>query len=84
MKALKSRLYQLELDKRNAAISDAHESKGDAGWGNQIRSYVLQPYQQVKDSRSNTEVGNVDSVLDGDISLFIKDYLKWRRQGIND
>ena len=48
MKALKSRLYQLELNKRTAAISDAHESKGDAGWGNQIRSYVLHPYQMVK------------------------------------
>jgi peptide chain release factor 2 len=47
MKALKSRLYQMELDKRNAAINEAHDNKGDAGWGNQIRSYVLQPYQMV-------------------------------------
>ena len=50
MKALKSRLYQQELDRRNAAINEAHEAKGDAGWGNQIRSYVLQPYQMVKGS----------------------------------
>jgi peptide chain release factor 2 len=54
MKALKSRLYQLELDKRNGAIQEAHEAKGDAGWGNQIRSYVLQPYQMVKDLRTTT------------------------------
>ncbi|MGA1181358.1 MAG: peptide chain release factor 2, partial [Marivivens sp.] len=47
MNALKSRLYQMELDKRNAAINEAHEAKGEAGWGNQIRSYVLQPYQMV-------------------------------------
>ncbi|MBL9060573.1 MAG: peptide chain release factor 2, partial [Mangrovicoccus sp.] len=49
MKALKSRLYQIELDRRTASIQEAHEAKGDAGWGNQIRSYVLQPYQMVKD-----------------------------------
>ncbi|MEM9426775.1 MAG: peptide chain release factor 2, partial [Pseudomonadota bacterium] len=52
MKALKSRLYQLELEKRTADINAAHEAKGDAGWGNQIRSYVLQPYQMVKDLRT--------------------------------
>ncbi|NCX35003.1 MAG: hypothetical protein EBX23_06540 [Proteobacteria bacterium] len=44
----------------------------------------MQPYQQVKDARSNTEVGNISNVLDGDISIFIKEYLKWRRQGKND
>ena len=54
MKALKSRLYQLELDKRNAEVNALHEAKGDAGWGNQIRSYVLQPYQMVKDLRTRT------------------------------
>jgi len=55
MKALKSRLYQMELDRRNAAIAEAHEAKGEAGWGNQIRSYVLQPYQMVKDLRTGVE-----------------------------
>ena len=55
MKALKSRLYQMELDRRNAAINEAHESQGDAGWGNQIRSYVLHPYQMVKDLRTKYE-----------------------------
>jgi len=67
MKALKSRLYQLELDKRNAAINEAHENKGDAGWGNQIRSYVLQPYQMVKDLRTNFETSDTKGVLDGDL-----------------
>ncbi|MDF1855873.1 peptide chain release factor 2 [Pseudooceanicola sp.] len=67
MKALKSRLYQLELDKRNAAINEAHEAKGDAGWGNQIRSYVLQPYQMVKDLRTGFETSDTAGVLDGDL-----------------
>ena len=69
-----------DLEKLNDIRGDQHE----AGWGRQIRSYVLQPYQQVKDSRSNLEVGNVQHVLDGDIAIFTKEYLKWRRQGIND
>jgi len=67
MKALKSRLYQMELDRRNAAINEAHENKGDAGWGNQIRSYVLQPYQMVKDLRTNYETSDTAGVLDGDL-----------------
>ncbi len=67
MAALKSRLYQLELDKRNASIQEAHEAKGDAGWGNQIRSYVLQPYQMVKDLRTNYETSDTQGVLDGDL-----------------
>ncbi|QIE44767.1 peptide chain release factor 2 [Pseudohalocynthiibacter aestuariivivens] len=71
MKALKSRLYQMELDRRNAAINEAHESKGDAGWGNQIRSYVLQPYQMVKDLRTNHETSDTKGVLDGDLDPFM-------------
>ncbi|MEL7176727.1 MAG: peptide chain release factor 2, partial [Pseudomonadota bacterium] len=71
MKALKSRLYQMELDRRNAAINEAHESKGDAGWGNQIRSYVLQPYQMVKDLRTNEETSDTSGVLDGDLDKFM-------------
>jgi peptide chain release factor 2 len=67
MKALKSRLYQLELDRRNAAINEAHDNKGDAGWGNQIRSYVLQPYQMVKDLRTSYETSDTKGVLDGDL-----------------
>ncbi|MGB3688224.1 MAG: peptide chain release factor 2 [Jannaschia helgolandensis] len=67
MKALKSRLYQMELDRRNAEINAAHEAKGDAGWGNQIRSYVLQPYQMVKDLRTGYETSDTQGVLDGSI-----------------
>ncbi len=71
MKALKSRLYQQELDRRNAEINAAHEAKGDAGWGNQIRSYVLQPYQMVKDLRTNHETSDTKGVLDGDLDGFM-------------
>ena len=71
MKALKSRLYQMELDRRNAAINEAHENKGDAGWGNQIRSYVLQPYQMVKDLRTSHETSDTKGVLDGDLDGFM-------------
>ena len=71
MNALKSRLYQLELDRRNAAINEAHEAKGDAGWGNQIRSYVLQPYQMVKDLRTGHETSDTQGVLDGDLDGFM-------------
>jgi peptide chain release factor 2 len=71
MNALRSRLYQLELDKRTAAINAAHESKGDAGWGNQIRSYVLQPYQMVKDLRTGVETSDTDGVLNGDLDRFM-------------
>jgi len=67
MKALKSRLYQMELEKRTASIQEAHEAKGEAGWGNQIRSYVLQPYQMVKDLRTNYETSDTGGVLDGDL-----------------
>ena len=71
MKALKSRLYQMELDRRNAEINAAHEAKGDAGWGNQIRSYVLQPYQMVKDLRTGHETADSQGVLDGDLDPFM-------------
>ena len=71
MAALKSRLYQMELDKRNAAINAQHEAKGDAGWGNQIRSYVLQPYQMVKDLRTGVETSDTDGVLNGDLDKFM-------------
>jgi peptide chain release factor 2 len=72
MKALKSRLYQMELDKRSALVNEVHENAGDAGWGNQIRSYVLQPYQMVKDLRTNYETSDTKGVLDGDITPFME------------
>jgi peptide chain release factor 2 len=65
MNALKSRLYELELRKRTEAIEAAHDAKGDAGWGNQIRSYVLHPYQMVKDLRTGFETSDTQGVLDG-------------------
>ncbi|SCY57785.1 peptide chain release factor 2 [Paracoccus tibetensis] len=71
MAALKARLYQMELDKRNAEINAQHASKGDAGWGNQIRSYVLHPYQMVKDLRTSEETSDTQGVLDGDLDRFM-------------
>ena len=71
MRALKSRLYQQELDRRNAEINAQHAAKGEAGWGNQIRSYVLQPYQMVKDLRTNHETSDTQGVLDGDLDAFM-------------
>ena len=81
MKALKSRLYQLELDRRSADINAAHEAKGDAGWGNQIRSYVLQPYQMVKDLRTNHETSDTKGVLDGDLDGFMAATLALKASG---
>ena len=71
MNALKSKLYDLELRKRSEKVQEMHSQKGSAGWGNQIRSYVLQPYQQVKDLRTNVESTNPQQVLDGDLDDFM-------------
>ncbi len=71
MKALKSRLYDLELKKRMQIIQDLHDAKSDIGWGNQIRSYVLQPYQMVKDLRTSVETSDTQGVLDGDLDQFM-------------
>ena len=81
MKALKSRLYQMELDRRNAEINAQHEAKGDAGWGNQIRSYVLQPYQMVKDLRTSHETSDTQGVLDGDLDPFMAATLAQKAAG---
>ena len=81
---LKSKIALLEREKQLKKLDDIRGEQVEAGWGRQIRSYVMQPYQQVKDTRTNIEVGNIQSVLDGDIFIFVKEYLKWRRQGLND
>lgn len=73
MKMLKSRLYELELEKQAAEKQGI--SKSEIGWGHQIRSYVMQPYQQVKDTRSNIGYSNIDGILDGDLDKMIEDVL---------
>ena len=75
MKVLKYRLYQLEQDKQDEKLQEMHDSKEDIAWGSQIRSYVLHPYQMVKDHRIGMDVGNVNAVLDGDIDAFIEGVL---------
>ena len=73
---LKSRLYELELRKRMSEQQKLEDSKSDIGWGHQIRSYVLQPYQMVKDLRTDMETGNTAAVLDGDLDMFVEAWLK--------
>ena len=75
MKILRSRLYDLEIEKQKEKMETYHKTKKDIAWGSQIRSYVLHPYRLVKDHRTNIEVGNADAVLDGDIDQFIQGYL---------
>ncbi len=76
MKVLRGKLYDIELQKREEEEARLKGKHVEAGWGNQIRSYVLQPYQMVKDLRTNVETGNTTAVLDGDIDLFIQAWLK--------
>jgi len=78
MKMLKAKLYMLEQQKRDDEIAKLYGNKGEIAWGNQIRSYVLQPYQMIKDHRTNFQVGNVEAVLDGEIDGFIESYLRHR------
>ncbi|ADD68177.1 peptide chain release factor 2 [Denitrovibrio acetiphilus DSM 12809] len=75
MKILKSRLYELEIDKKNEEKQKLESTKTEIGWGNQIRSYVMHPYKMVKDLRTRHETGNVDAVMDGNLDAFIRAYL---------
>ena len=75
MKVLKSRLFQLEIEKEKEAIQELEEQKKDIGWGSQIRSYVFHPYNMVKDHRTKFESANVQNVMDGDLDNFIRAYL---------
>lgn len=77
MQMLKAKLYMLKQQENAEKISDIRGDVKEIGWGNQIRSYVLQPYTMVKDHRTNEESGNVQSVLDGGLDPFISAYLKW-------
>lgn len=79
MKILKARLYELERKKKEAKKQEIHQSQKEISWGNQIRSYVFNPYRLVKDHRTNLEIGNVDAVLDGEIDEFIEAYLYQHR-----
>ena len=77
LKILKARLYALEKEEQNREKQLRHQSQKEIAWGNQIRSYIFNPYRLVKDHRTNLEVGDVDRVMNGDIDIFIDAYLKW-------
>ena len=83
MKMLRSRLYEYELEKKQAETKKLEDSKLDINFGSQIRNYVLQPYRLAKDLRTRVETGDVDKVLDGGLDPFIRGYLLWKRQGGN-
>ena len=78
MKVLKARLYMREQQKRDAEVAKLYGDKGEIAWGNQIRSYVMQPYQMVKDHRTKFQTGNVEAVLNGELDGFIESYLRHR------
>jgi peptide chain release factor 2 len=84
MKMLKAKLYEIEQDKKRAEIDRQYGEKGDVAWGSQIRSYVFQPYQMVKDHRTGAETSNVQAVMDGDIDLFIQAKLRGQTAGKGD
>jgi peptide chain release factor 2 len=84
MKMLKAKLYQLEEDKKRAEMERQYGEKGEIAWGNQIRSYVFQPYQMVKDHRTGAETSNVQQVMDGDIDTFIQAKLRGQKAAKGD
>jgi peptide chain release factor 2 len=79
MTMLRSKLAERQRLDRLAHLDEIRGDQGEAAWGRQIRSYVLQPYQMVKDLRSDYEVGNIQGVLNGDLMPFVESYLRWRR-----
>src|SRR5437660_1274820 len=81
LKMLKAKLYQIEQDKKRAEIDRQYGEKGEIAWGNQIRSYVFQPYQMVKDHRTGAETSNVQEVMDGKIDNFIQAKLRGQKGG---
>jgi len=78
MNMLKAKLYDMEVKRQEAELNAQRENQQDVAWGSQIRSYVLHPYQMIKDHRTGAETGNVVKVLDGDLTLFVEAYLKWK------
>lgn len=83
MKVLRSRLYQHEMEKREAEMAKRSSEKKEIGWGSQIRSYVFQPYQMIKDLRSLYQTSNINAVMDGALDPFIEAYLRWATTGEN-
>jgi len=75
---LKAKLYDIEMQKKAAELEEQRDGQQEVAWGSQIRSYVMHPYQMVKDHRTNIEVGNVEKIMDGYLEPFIEGYLKWR------
>jgi peptide chain release factor 2 len=84
MAMLKAKLFQIEEDKRQAEIDRQYGEKSDIGWGSQIRSYVFQPYQMVKDHRTGEKTSSVQGVMDGDLDAFMEAKLRGRKAGDND
>jgi peptide chain release factor 2 len=84
MKMLKAKLYEIEQDKKRAEIDRQYGEKGDIAWGSQIRSYVFQPYQMVKDHRTGAETSNVQAVMDGDLDMFIQAKLRGEKAAKGD
>jgi peptide chain release factor 2 len=84
MSVLKARLYEMELDKKRAEMEKHYGEKGEIGWGRQIRSYVLQPYQMVKDLRTGEQTSDVQGVLDGDLNPFIEAFLRGKKRSDAD
>ena len=81
MQVLRSKLYELELEKRRADSADLEATKQDISFGSQIRNYVLHPYRLVKDTRTKYEESDVEAVLDGNIDNFIKEFLLFKKSG---
>lgn len=84
MQMLKAKLYMMKQQENMEKLSDIRGEVTENGFGSQIRSYIMQPYKLVKDHRTNTEVGNVESVMDGNIDPFINAYLKWQSLGMKN
>jgi peptide chain release factor 2 len=82
LRRLKAMIAAQVEEERRAELERIAGKQAQVGWGSQIRSYVLQPYQMVKDLRTDVESGNVDAVLDGDLDDFMEGYLRWRRAGV--
>ena len=81
MAMLKTKLYQLEEEKKAAELAEIRGEQKEIAWGSQIRNYVFHPYSLVKDLRSGHETGNIGAVMDGDLDSFMDAYLKWTLEG---